>query len=241
MRRESITTEKQTIIDEVFRKARKYIDETVEMKIKTIEDADDILEECPKCLKDLDDLYWRSDQVKNPFFLAVDLAVVFCKDCKLYFAYWINEPTWDPSSGEINEDKDSAKQTYPLGKNADSKRINKKCRTVYSKSLKDTQERTKKIELLIQTKLPQLYEAGLSISTINFAKNKVIRYLNNEKPTPTGPSKLVAGAIYSTANGVTSDGSNLWKHQGEGITEEKLEMIFGVTRKTIRRWAKILS
>jgi len=211
------------------------------MKIKTIEDEDDILEKCPKCHKVLDELYTRSSHMENVFFLAVDLVVLYCKDCKLYFAYWINEPTWDPLVDEITEDKDSSKQTYPLKNHADPKKINKKCRTIYSKSLKDTRERTRKIELLIQTKLPQLYQAGLSISTINFAKDKVIRYLNNEKPTPTGPSKLVAGAIYATANSTTSDGSCLWKHQGEGITEEKLEEIFGVTRKTIRRWAKTLS
>jgi hypothetical protein len=234
-------TEKQTIIEEVFTKIRKYIDENVEMKIETVKDIDYILEECPKCRNELDDLYWRSDHVKNSFFLAIDLALLYCKDCKLYFAYWIDEPTWDPLVDEIPEDEDSAKQTYPLKESADPKRINKKCRTVYSKSLQDTKERTKQIELLIQTKLPQLYEAGLSISTINFAKNKVIRYLNKEKPTPTAPSKLIAGAIYATANGVTSDGSCLRQHQGEGITEEKLEMIFGVTRKTIRRWAKTLS
>jgi hypothetical protein len=46
--------------------------------------------------------------------------------------------------------------------------------------------------------------------------------------------KLVAAAIYGTANGAVC------KHQGEGISERKLEEIFGVTRKTIRRLSKLL-
>jgi hypothetical protein len=46
---------------------------------------------------------------------------------------------------------------------------------------------------------------------------------------------LIAAAIYVKANKVTDMGSE--NHKGEGATVRQLETIFGVTRKTIGKWA----
>jgi hypothetical protein len=201
------------------------------MKIETITDSQNTPDKCPKCSGSLDELYCRSDHSD----CYVDLLVLECKNCKTFSAYWIMETTptiWDDSS---EEGANSTKHSFPL-EHSNPKKIPKKCAKAYSKTIATIETKHKELDSLIQTKLPQLCKAGLSLATVNFARNKVTLHLQ-KKPTQKSLAKLVAGAIYATANGVTWEGSSLWKHQGEGITEEKVEEIFGITRKTVRKWA----
>ena len=191
---------------------------------------------CPKCSQALDEVYCRSEY-REYFF---DLVVLECPACKAYFAYWIEESYRNPSGEPAEEDTNPTTHSFPLEHN-DPKKIPKKCTIAYSKSIAAIESRNKELYRLIQAKLPQLCKVGLSLTTINFARNKVSLRLKSIKPSSKSLAKLVAGAIYTTANGVTTEGSSLWKHPGEGITEEKVEEIFGVTRKTIRKWAKTFS
>jgi hypothetical protein len=227
------TLEKHTIIDEIFEETKTYIEETAEMKIETITGYQNTPENCSKCGRALDELYCRSEYTD----CSVDLVIFECKDCISYFAYWILDSYPDPIAEQTEEGVNSTAHSFPF-KNNNPKKIPKKAITEYSKSIALDEERTKELNRLIEAKLPQLYNAGLSLATVNFARNKMSLRLKNKKTSSKGLTKLVAGAVHDTANGVTWEGSSLWKHQGEGITEENVEAIFGVTRKTIRKWAR---
>jgi hypothetical protein len=122
--------------------------------------------------------------------------------------------------------------------NSSPKRVSKKCSEAYRKSTAIIEEKNKELDKLIREKLPLLYKAGLSLATINLAKNRVPSHLKGKTLTRKTAAKLLAGAIYATANGITTEGSSLWNHQGEGITEEKVAEIFGLTRKTVRKRKK---
>jgi len=91
---------------------------------------------------------------------------------------------------------------------------------------------------LIREKLGQMNAAGISIETINSARRKVIDYL--EKPLSHKQlTTLLAAAIYE-ASREELIGFGGVKPVGEQVSERLLEKIFGVTRKTMRKWRKSL-
>jgi hypothetical protein len=233
--RRGCTLEKLTIIDEVFAETFIQIEDFADMKIESIMDYQKPLDVCPKCKKVLEEIYCRSRHTGGIF----DLLVLECPGCKSYFSYWVeesdcySEDDFDPNEERANP----TAHAFPL-EHSDSKRLPKKCAEAFSKAVAIVENKNKELDLLILEKKPQLCKAGLSPLTICYARNKVAAHLTSGKPTPKGLAKLAAGAIYATANGVSMKESSILKHQGEGITEEKLEEIFGVTRKTIRKWAK---
>ena len=137
----------------------------------------------------------------------------------------------------MNDHSAPLKKTCIKVKGVKKRILPKKCATAYSKSVKGQEQRTQEIDQLIQSKLPELYKAGLSLATINFARSEAIRRINRAQTTKKRIA-LLAAAIYVKANGITTDGA-LWAHKGEGITERQLERIFGVSRKTIRKWVGI--
>ena len=225
--------EKQAIIDEVFEETHELIDERTDMKIETINEHNRIPNNCPKCNHELDQIYCRSEKTEDPVF---DLLVLKCTDCNAAYAFWTDTSGIEYWGAHLEPDPENT-GNQPL----DSKRrpvIPKKCAKEYTKAVSTHEAKNKELDLLIKEKLPQLYKAGLSLATINFAKNRVPSHLKGKKLTRKSAAKLLAGAIYATANSTTTEGSSLWKHKGEGITEEKLAEIFQVTRKTIRRWKR---
>jgi hypothetical protein len=226
--------ERKTIIGEVFEETFKLLDESVDMKIETLSRNDKIPVNCPKCNNALDKTYCRYEDSENDD-ATFDLKVHECPKCKTVYAYWIDYSYTDDWLANQMETPMPTENQSLEGK---VKPILKQCAKAYLKSKSELENKNKDLNNLIQTKLPELYKAGLSLETINFARNKLTNYLRNNKPSPKGFTKLFAAAIFVTANGVTTDGGSLWKHRGEGITEEKLEEIFGVTRKTIRKWAR---
>jgi hypothetical protein len=205
------------------------------MKIETLSRKDTIPDNCVKCRKALSKIYCRYEdsEYKDDTF---DLKVFKCPECNTMYAYWVDNSYFDSWLAEEmsipeptgNQPLDSHGRAFP-----------KPFARAYTKAISEHEDRSKDLNRLMTIKLPELYRAGLSLETINSAKHKVIIYSWNNKPSPKGIAKLFAAAIYVAANGVTTNGG-LWKHQGEGITEEQLEQIFGVTRKTIRKWAKTL-
>jgi hypothetical protein len=189
---------------------------------------------CPKCHLALEEIYRRSKHTDCLF----DLTVYKCQNCKSYLAYWVEESDQYSAFEPAKEGANPTGHSFPL-EHSSTKRISKRCAAAYSKSTVAMENRNKELDILIKEKLPQLYEVGLSIATINFAKNRVPHHLKDKKLTRKGAAKLLAGAIYATANDTIMEGSSLWKHQGEGITEEKVAEIFGLTRKTVRKWKKV--
>ena len=234
--------EKKLIIDELNSKTNENLDFSVEMKIETLtEDHDIIPDKCPKCSRIFEEIYCRSEKTLQ--YGVFDLIVFRCSSCQAYYTYWIDCSGDYRGYAAISAHMQANPEptgNQPLrikGKPAlyEKSVLFKKCAQEYSKAISDKTKSDKELNSLIQAKLPELYKAGLSLETINFAKNKVTYYQINNKSSAKRMPKLVAAAIYRTANGA------VWKHQGEGISERKLEEIFGVTRKTIRRYSKLLS
>lgn len=148
------------------------------------------------------------------------------------FAYWID----NSFRNSLFDDTDSSEPTgnQPLDKNNDPAKIPKKCAKAYMKATSIQQSKNRILNKIIDRKIMELYKFGLSLTTINLARNEVYRYV---KPDTTDKKTniMLAAAIYAKANGVTDMGSE--DHKGEGATVRQLEAIFGVTRKTISKWA----
>jgi hypothetical protein len=230
----------------LYSKTNEKLDFSVDMKIETLrEDYDIIPNKCPKCGHIFEEIYCRSE--KSHWDGIFDLIVFQCSKCHAFYAYWIDcsdDYSWRAEISADMEANPEPTRNQPLkikGKPAlyEKSVLFKKCAEGYSKAISDKTEADKELNCLFQAKLPELYKAGLSLETINFARNKVTNYQKNKKPSVKKIPNLVAAAIYATANGATTDGG-LWKRQGEGISERQLEEIFGVTRKTIRRLSKLL-
>ncbi|MCW4046663.1 MAG: hypothetical protein NWE99_03750 [Candidatus Bathyarchaeota archaeon] len=216
--------DEQGIINEVFRETGIHIDSIFEMKIEELKSDEEVPDNCPRCNQELTLIYDRSEyDENNPF----SLLVLKCQRCHIAYSYWWEEfcdPTYDDNSGYILSKK---------GKLI----ISKKAAAEYLKEISTREKRNKELIRLFQEKLPILCKAGLSLETLNLARNQAAAYIQQHKTSKKGISKLLAAAIYSKANGEYVCGS--WKHTGEGISEEDLAEIFGVTRKTIRKWKKV--
>lgn len=204
------------------------------MKIETLSRKDSIPDNCVKCRKALSKIYCRYEdsEYKEDTF---DLKVFKCPECNTMYAYWVDNSYFDSWLAEEMSDPEPT-ENQPL--DGHERAFSKPLVKAYAKSLSEHENRNKDVNRLMAMKLPELYRVGLSLETVNSAKRKVIIYSRNNKLSPKGLSKLFAAAIYVAANGIATNGG-LWKHQGESVTEEQLEQIFSVTRKTIRKWAKI--
>ena len=207
------------------------------MEINTLDPKDTIPVICPKCNTTINKIYCRYDDSEiDEDDDAFDLKVIQCPECKKVYAYWIDN-SFRNSRFDFDEENSEPTANQPL----DNKRnpaIPKKCAQEYSKAISAIETKNKELDRIIQEKLQELNKAGLSLETINYARNKIASYLKTKKLSSKSLKKVVAATFYVTGNGVTTDGSSLWKHQGEGISERQLEEIFGVTRKTIRKWSK---
>jgi len=226
--------EKKTIINEVFEETFERLDDSVDMKIETLSPKDKFPVNCPKCHIPIIKIYYRYDDTGIDYDdNAFDLKVVKCPDCKKVYAYWID------NSYKSDRFKDDSENIEPTGNQPlDNKRnraIPRKCAQKYLKAIAIQDVKNRELNSLIEAKIMDLYKIGLSLTTINLARNEVYRYI-----LPNTTSKRInimfAAAIYAKANSVTED-RGLSKHKGEGATVRQLETIFGVTRKTISKWA----
>lgn len=206
------------------------LDEAMLIKNQTVFSDDEIKDNCEMCGTELQDLYNRGTSI-------FDLLVLQCPKCNATYAYLIDEsreePDWHDDIIEPMNDHSAPLKKTCIKVNGVKRRIlPKKCAKAYSKDVKDIEQRTHEINQVIQNKMPDLYKAGLSLATINFARSEAIRRINRAKTTKKRIT-LLSAIIYLKANGITADG--LWEHKGEGISERQLENIFGVSRKTIRK------
>lgn len=208
-------------------------------KVETIFRPAAMQDNCERCGKELEEIYHRDSSV-------FDLVVLKCPQCKAIYAYLI-----DYSKDE--EGYSSSDDTYPMNDhsaplNKTHKKIkgitktclSKNCATVYLKGINDQKKKTEELNQLIQNKLPELYKIGLSLATINLARSRVALEIRFAEITTKHLTTLFAAAIYAKANGVSTSGC-MWKHKGEGASERQLEEIFGVSRKTIRKWSEKFS
>lgn len=70
-----VTLEKKAIIDEVFRETGVTLDEVMHFKIQEVNRPDDMQDNCERCGKEVEELYWRDSSV-------YDLTVLKCPKCE---------------------------------------------------------------------------------------------------------------------------------------------------------------
>ena len=219
----------------MFSKTGIALGEAIHFEIINITWQEQTMDNCSRCDQELDEIYWRDEGSKVGSIF--DLVVLKCPRCKAVYAYFINnsiadnDDTLDDNTSPMND------HSYPMIKNPE-KNLPKKCARIYSKGVKEQEVRTEELNKLVQSKITQLYGVGLSLATVNLARSEVVRYTlyTKDKITTKKLTTLLAAAIYAKANTTTTNGS-LWKHKGEGVNERQLEEIFGISRKTIRKWA----
>jgi hypothetical protein len=205
--------------------------EAIHFEIINITWQEQTMDNCSRCDQELDEIYWRDEDSKVES--VFDLVVLKCPRCKAVYAYLIDNSAVDNDDISDNTSPMNG-HSYPMIKNP-KKNLPKKCAGIYSKSVKEHEHRTEELNKLIQSKITQLYGVGLSLATVNLARGEIVRYTKGNITTKK-LTALLAAAIYAKANTTTTNGS-LWKHKGEGVTERQLEEIFGISRKTIRKWA----
>jgi len=241
--------EKRTIIDELWTQARIYLDEQVEIVIKTIQHYDYVPDSCLKCGASLEEIYARPEEVTKGW-NDYDLIVLKCEKCNLFYAFWLQPSTYDETfltPTKEDEHRGGRRMEPPKWEYVCKPEWGEGKQPKFSKEFGKTYERTKlqledlntKLNNIITPKLAQMYRAGISTGTINSAREKVRGYLWTNSATSKQLVSLLAAAIYETSHeGIYFGGSR--RVVGEKISERKLEKIFGVTRKTIRNWRKRL-
>jgi len=236
--------EKRTIIDELLTRARIYLDEQTEMAIKTVQDFDDVPESCSKCGEHLKEVYERPEELTNgPN--EFDLVVLKCEKCTLFHAFWIQpitdghtfNPTKEDMAGRIIEPPQWKYRGKPQWGEGKQPKFSKKTAKAYERTVSQLEDLDKKLNPIIQGKLSEMYRAGLSSETINSARNNVLGFLRNNPVTSKQLISLFAAAIYEASHEELI-GAGGYRRIGEKISERQLEKIFGLTRKTIRKWRK---
>ena len=240
--------EKRTIMDELLTQARIYLDEKVGMVIKNVEEDEDFLDFCSRCGKPLKEIYERPEELTsgpNDF----GLVVFKCEKCTLFHAFWIEPYVYDPTflnpakedehlGGRIVEPPQWKYRGKPQWGEGKQPRFSKETAKAYERTVSQ-QDLSKKLKITIQDKCAEMRSTGLSVEIINLAREKVLNYLRNNTVTSKQLVKLFAAAIYESSHG---EHLCVGRHRrrGEKISERQLEKIFGVTRKTIRKWRKRL-
>ncbi|MGA2523708.1 MAG: hypothetical protein ABSF65_06090 [Candidatus Bathyarchaeia archaeon] len=211
----------------MYKETGTTLDETTHFKIEEVSKGSKTRENCEHCNEELEEIYWRDDSV-------YDLIVLECPKCKMIYAYLIELATdslvsWESEGEPIND------HSAPFTKNL-KKAFPKNCVSEYAKAISKEEHKNRELNKIINAKLPQLYKIGLSLATINLARSTVASEIKDNTTTKQ-LTVLIASAIYARANNVNTTGGS-WQHKGEGATERQLEEIFGVSRKTIRKWAE---
>ncbi|MGD0495557.1 MAG: hypothetical protein ABSB28_05900 [Candidatus Bathyarchaeia archaeon] len=243
--------EKKSIIDELISQAQVYLDEKIDMTIETITDCDMLPEHCSQCGQELTELYCRPEKLVESG-NAYDLVVLKCQNCNVVAAFYIEPIAYDdlmmtPSKqdeylgGRTLEPPHWKYVGKPKWGEGEQPLIPKKCAEAYKNAISKPEEpaQLEELDQLIQSKFAKMFQAGLD-KEINSAKRKTVRYLNNNPLTPKQLRAAFAAAIYNVSQ---EKPNRIDSHleQKEPIPERDLEKIFGITRKTIRRWRKLLA
>jgi transcription elongation factor Elf1 len=201
---------------------------SVKIKLKVVETEREISDQCPFCGKEGEE---------DETLLETDNMIVFrCKKCGKLDGYKFPDVVeYDPEFGRVY-DSLSVKIAKQEGKSIYSARRAKEFEKSLRKKEKDAVEKCKKrLNLLVHKKIREMNAAGISTETINSARRKVVDYLEGKPVTHKQLTSLLAAAIYEASH-EDLIGVSGFKRIGEKVSHRQLEKIFGVTRKTIRKW-----
>jgi hypothetical protein len=243
--------EKNAVKRELFYKAGIHIDPSFEISVNYLGEDEEIPQFCPKCEERYVRIYTRPEDAHVTDNYEC-LLVFRCKQCAEYSAFYIEPFTYLDSNfisyeGEnfspfekqkplrtriirtVQRKKKRSSSQGPL------KGATRKWAKAYLKRIAKQSSTLSKLDSVIIKFLQKLYLANLKIEIINSARNTILTQITKSK-TEKQLTALFAAAIYLTSE------KDLDRFVGKNgcLSERKTERIFGVTRKTIRKYRKIL-
>ena len=208
----------------------------VAINLKTIKTEQEILDQCPFCGKEgqEDDTLFENDYT----------VIYKCTRCgrldgysfpagsEVYDDGFISDVKYDTLSVKIAEQE--GKLICPAAR----------CQK-YAKALRKKEKEhapigkcMKELNSLITDKASEMNKAGVNPETIKLLRWEVRGFLEREGPVTQKQLIAISAAALSLIQ--KSDQIYYKKSLGKKVTDCKLEKIFNVTRKTIRKWRKIL-
>ena len=179
--------------------------------------------------EEISDCYFCGKQINEcePFFEDDDITIFKCKNCEKLNGYRFLDSLnfgyiYDDAYGSLPVKKTKAKKysTSSTSKNKDIKKEVKKRKT-------DPLEKCKnQLDNLICSMEQELSAENIYHEITNSAKMKVVSYMELMGPQTNNKLRCLFVAALLTRN---------------KFTERQLEKIFGITRKTLRKWKHILT
>jgi len=212
--------------------------ENVEIELKIVETWQGILDNCPFCGKE--------GEEDDTLFEKYDIVIFRCKKCgkldgyKFFDSFGVglefDDRSYDPLLVKITEQEGrrSKKIVLPIK----ASRLREFAKALRKREKPPLEKCKKQLSLLIYERSQEMKAAGISYETIGNARWKTQSFLKNEGPlTNKQLRSIFPAALYLVQN---SDLICHGKVLGKKVTERELERIFDVTRKTIRKWKRIL-
>lgn len=179
--------------------------------------------------EEISDCYFCGKQNNEcePFFEDADITIFKCKNCEKLNGYKILDSLdfgyiYDDAYDSLPVKKAKAKKhsIISTSKNKDIKKEFKKRKT-------DALEKCKnQLDYLICSLEQELSAENINHEITNSAKKKVVSYIELMGPQTNNKLRCLFVAALLTKN---------------IFTERQLEKIFGITRKTLRKWKNILT
>jgi hypothetical protein len=110
------------------------------------------------------------------------------------YAYWIDNSFRNTKFYDYETENSEPTENQPIG-NKKKPTVSKKCAQEYTKSISIIETKNKEMDRIIQEKLPEVNKAGLSLETINYARNKIASYIKTKKLPSKSLKKVVAAAF----------------------------------------------
>lgn len=209
--------------------------ESIRMKLKTIYEEQQILDNCPFCGKEgeEDDTLFEKDNI----------LIFKCKKCGRLDGYRFvdfgdpysdvpGEYSYAPFSVEIA--RQEGRFIYSAAKYQEfAKALRKK-----EKEMQPIEKCKQQLYFLINCKTCEMKEAGISSETINIVRWEVRGFLERKGPVTRKQLRSIFAAALSLIQ--RTDQILYKRFLGKKVADGQLEKIFNVTRKTIRKWRKTL-
>jgi hypothetical protein len=241
---------KNAVRRELFEKAGIYLNPSFEISVNYLDEDEITPQFCPKCEESLVRIYTRPEEAHVTD--SYDCLIVFrCNHCAEYSAFFIEPLTYLNSDyiayegGDLSPfEKQKPLRTRTIRpvrrrkKRSSSqdhlKGATRKWAKAYLKKIAGQSRTLSKLDSVIIKSLQKLYLANLKIEIINSARNMILTKITKSK-TEKQLTALFAAAIYLTSE----RNPDRFIGQNGRLSERQNERIFGVTRKTIRKWKKV--
>jgi hypothetical protein len=209
--------------------------EGTKIKLKVVGTSDEILDNCPYCGKEGEE---------DDTFLDTDGLIIFkCKKCGKLDGYKYAYGQDDPNCYGLDYDDQSysllqAKIAEQEGKHIFSDSKYRKMAKSLQKMQNTPYEKCKQLlKILINEKNQIIKSMGITEKTVTEAKQQAISFMASQKSlTERQLISLFSGAIMVSQEKLLRR-SEIPKKE---TTERQLQYIFGIDRKTIRKWKRTL-